>query len=101
MRMMLFVHIPTEDFNDAVRDGSAGSKMHRILEETRPEAVYFTEHEGERGAVMVVNLEDPSGIPALAEPWYLLFNARVEFKVAMTPEDLGKSGLDEMGGKWS
>jgi hypothetical protein len=86
-----------EEFNAAVRDGSAGARLNRILEETRPEAIYFTEHAGRRGAVAVVDVPDPTHIPALSEPWFLLFNAKVEFQVAMTPEDLGKSGLDEMG----
>jgi hypothetical protein len=98
--MMLFVHFPVEEFNAAVRDGSAGSKLHHILEETQPEAVYFTEHAGERGAVVVADVASPARIPALAEPWFLQFKAKVEFKVAMTPADLSEAGLDEMGRKW-
>ena len=101
MRMIMQVKIPTEDFNAAVRDGSIGQKIERILQETKPEAVYFTEYEGQRGAVMVVDLKDPSQVPALAEPWFLLFNADVEFHVAMTPEDLGRAGLDALGKKWA
>ena len=40
MRMLLDVKIPHETFNAAVRDGSAGEKLKRILEATKPEAVY-------------------------------------------------------------
>jgi hypothetical protein len=29
------------------------------------------------------------------EPWYLAFNADVEFRIAMTPEDLKKAGLGD------
>jgi len=29
------------------------------------------------------------------------FNADCEFKIAMSPEDLGNAGLDELGKKWS
>jgi hypothetical protein len=50
---------------------------------------------------MVVDMEDPSRIPALAEPWFLTFNANVEFRVVMTPEDLRKAGLDDLGKKWA
>jgi hypothetical protein len=32
--------------------------------------------------------------------WFLTFNANVEFKVVMTPDDLKKAGLDEIGKKW-
>ena len=101
MRMLLDVKIPHETFNAAVRDGSAGQKLNRILEATKPEAVYFTEVEGHRGAIMIVNLEDPSKVPMLAEPWFLTFNADVEFRVAMTPEDLARAGLDALGKKWA
>jgi hypothetical protein len=99
--MLLQVRIPHKEFNDAVRDGTAGQKLSRILEETRPEAVYFTEYDGQRGAIMIVNLEDPSKVPAFAEPWFLTFNADVEFHAVMTPDDLKRAGLDALGKKWS
>jgi hypothetical protein len=40
-------------------------------------------------------------VPAISEPWFLLFDARAEFHLAMTPEDLEKSGLDTLGRKWA
>jgi len=101
MRMLLHAKIPHEKFNAAVRDGSAGKKIKRILEETRPEAVYFTEYEGRRGAIMIVDVADPSKIPSFAEPWFLLFNADVELHAVMTPEEIGRAGLDELGKKWA
>ncbi len=101
MRTILNITFPHEPFNAAVRDGSAGKKLKRILDETKPEAIYFTGQHGKRGAIMVVDLADPSKIPALAEPWFLTFNADVEFQIAMTPGDLEKAGLDQIGGKWA
>jgi hypothetical protein len=100
MRMIIHVKIPPEEFNAAVRDGSVEKKIERILKETKPEAVYFTEYEGQRGAVMIADVKNASQIPVLAEPWFLLFNADVEFHIAMTPEDLGRAGLDALGKKW-
>ncbi len=100
MRMLLNVRIPHEPFNAFVRDGTIGEVMDRILEETRPEAAYFTEQNGTRGAVIIVDLEDPSQIPAFAEPWFLMFNADCEFRVVMVPEDLKKAGLASLGSKW-
>jgi len=94
------VTIPNEPFNSAVRDGSAGEKLERILKETGPEAVYFTERNGHRGAILILDLADPSKIPAVAEPWFLTFDADVEFRIVMTPEDLGKAGLKQVGKKW-
>jgi hypothetical protein len=101
MRILMQVRLPHEPFNAAVRDGTVEQKMKRILEEAKPEVVYFTEYRGQRGAIMVVNLKDPSEVPALAEPWFLLFDADVEFHVAMAPDELGRAGLDALGKKWS
>ncbi len=101
MRMLLNVDFPPEKFNQAVKDGTVGQKVRRILEDIKPEAVYFTEQDGRRGAILIVDLADPSQIPALAEPWFLAFNAEVRFRVAMTPADLEKSGLEALGQKWS
>ena len=55
---------------------------------------------GKRGAILIVNMDDPSKIPSLAEPWFLKFNGDVEFHIVMSPEDLGKAGLEELGKKW-
>ncbi|HVA01890.1 MAG TPA: panthothenate synthetase [Terriglobia bacterium] len=101
MRMLLQVKFCTDTFNAAVRDGSLGQKMHRILEDTKPEAVYFTEIDGRRGAILIVNLEDPSKVPALAEPWFLQFNAECSFHIVMTPDVLAKAGLEALGKKWA
>lgn len=100
MRMLMITKNPIEPFNSSVRDGSAGKKLMKILEEIQPEAVYFTELDGKRAAVLVVDLDDPSQIPSLAEPFFLNFNASVEFHPVMAPEDLARAGLDELGEKW-
>ena len=50
---------------------------------------------------MIVNVDTPSQVPVLAEPWFLLFNAECEFHIVMTPDDLAKAGLDALGKKWS
>jgi hypothetical protein len=100
MRMLLHVRIPNEEFNAAVREGNAERKMKQILEETKAEAVYFTEYDGRRGAILIININDPSEVPKFAEPWFLTFNADVQFHIAMTPEELGRAGLEELGKKW-
>jgi hypothetical protein len=101
MKMLLMVKFPLEPFNTAVRDGSVGKKMKSILETMKPEAAYFMERDGCRGGIFVVNVENPSSVPVLAEPWFLTFNAQCEFRVIMTPEDLAKAGLEELGKKWA
>jgi hypothetical protein len=99
--MLVHVKLPLEKFNAAMKDGTAGKKMGRILEELKPDAVYFCEYEGGRSAVMIVNVESPSKVPFIAEPWFLAFDARVEFHVVMSPDDLAKAGLEDLGRKWA
>jgi hypothetical protein len=101
MRMLMNVRIPHEPFNTLVKEGTAGEIIGRILADLKPESIYFTEQGGTRGAVAVINVDDPSRIPSFSEPFYLNFNADCEFRIAMSPEDLGKAGLDELGKKWS
>jgi hypothetical protein len=99
--MLMNVQFPPEPFNAAVRNGTIGPKIRRILEDIQPEAAFFSEHNGRRGGTFVVNVNSPSDVPALAEPWFLTFNAEVEFRIAMTPEDLSRAGLDALGKKWA
>lgn len=100
MRMLMHVHLPLEPFNSAVRDGTAGSQIQEILEAIQPEAVYFSEQHGQRGGTLVVNVDSPSDVPRLAEPWFLAFEAEVEFRICMTPEDLGQADLEALGQRW-
>jgi hypothetical protein len=84
-----------------MKDGSVSAKMKRILEDSKPEAAYFAEFGGRRSGILIVQLEKASQIPALAEPWFLVFNADVEVHPTMTPEDLAKGGLEALGKKWA
>jgi hypothetical protein len=100
MRVMMIVSLPVEPFNTAVRDGSAGAKMQKILGAQKPEAAYFTDHGGKRSGFLIVELASASQIPALAEPWFLAFNAGIEIHPVMTPADLGAAGLEKLGKDW-
>lgn len=101
MRMLLTVTIPHEPFNTLVRAKKAGAIIERILKELKPEAVYFTEENGTRGAVLVIDVSDPSKVPSFAEPFFLNFNADCRFRIAMSVDELAKSGLDGLGEKWA
>lgn len=101
MRFVMIAKIPHKEFNAAVKDGTAGAKLNKILSATKPEAVYFTAINGVRTAISVVDLPDASKIPALAEPWFLTFAGDVELYPAMTPADLASAGLDALGKQWA
>ena len=92
MRMLLRVSIPTESGNAAVKAGTLGSTIEKILADLKPEAAYFfADDNGNRSGSIVFDMQDPSQIPAFAEPWFLAFNATVSFRPVMNPQDLGKA----------
>lgn len=101
MRMLLEITMPHEPFNTLVREGVAGKKISEILEVLKPETAYFMERDGRRSAMIVADIRDPSMIPALAEPWFLTFDADVRCRIAMTVDDLKNAGLDSLGKKWA
>ena len=70
------------------------------MADIKPEATYFCEHNGKRGSFIVVDVSDPSQLPSVAEPLLLSFNASLKAHVVMAPEDVAKSGLEEVGKKY-
>ena len=94
MRVLLKVNIPVEAGNKAAREGTLGKTIQQILQAMKPEAAYFVAENGQRCGFLVVNLDNASKIPALAEPWFLAFNAAIELYPLMTPEDLQKASPD-------
>ncbi len=90
MRFLIKISWPVEAGNAAARDGFKA--VPSILEELKPEAAYFYEENGKRTTLLVVDLQDASQIPAIAEPWFIGFNAAVEFHPAMVAKDLEKAG---------
>ena len=74
--------------------------MARFWMNLKPEAVYFSERKGKRGGVMIMDVASPSDVPRIAEPFFLTYNAEVRFHVCMTPDDLAKAGLEDLGDKW-
>jgi hypothetical protein len=93
MRMLLRVSIPVEAGNAAAKAGTLGSTVEKILADLKPEAAYFfADDSGQRSGSIIFDMKDSSEIPAVAEPWFLAFNANVSFRPIMNPQDLGKAG---------
>ncbi|WKE64792.1 panthothenate synthetase [Gallaecimonas kandeliae] len=100
MKMLVQVQMPVEPFNQLVRDGSAGSTLAAMLESIRPESAYFFAPEGCRGCILVVDIQDPAQIPSIAEPFFLKLGAQCFFHPVMSPDDLARAGLEDLGRKW-
>ena len=87
---MFRISIPAEAGNADARNGFAA--MRRIIEAQKPEAAYFVAEGGKRTAVLIVNMDDLSELPPLAEPWFVALNASIECTPVMVVEDLMKAG---------
>ena len=94
MRFLVKVSIPVEAGNKAVCEGTLGKTIQDILGKLKPEAVYFIEMNGQRTGILIVSIDQTSKIPSIAEPWFLAFNAGVEFHPVMLPADLEKASSD-------
>ena len=93
MRMLLRVSIPVEAGNAAAKDGTLGPTIEGILADLKPEAAcFFADDSGQRAGSIVFDRTDTSQIPAVAEPWFLAFNATVSLRPVMNPQDLAKAG---------
>jgi hypothetical protein len=90
MRFMLKFRFPTDQGNALAKEGRLGQTVQSIVEELNPEAAYFTDMDGARGGYLVINMDDASQIPAVAEPLFIGLGATIELHAVMTPEDLAK-----------
>jgi hypothetical protein len=100
MKMLLTVEFPHEPFNTLVRAGKVGEIIGRVLDSIKPETAYFTEQDGMRGGIFLIEMQDASEIPRFAEPFFLNFQANCKFRIAMSPQDLQKAGLEALGKTW-
>ena len=92
MRFLLKVNIPVESGNAAAKTRKLDSTIQSILADLKPEAVYFTDSNGQRAGFIFLEIQDASQIPAIAEPCFLAFNASIEIHPVMVPDDLAKAG---------
>lgn len=89
MRFVVRVLIPTEAGNRMIKDPNFIQKIEGFIKNTKAEAAYFTEINGDRTATFIVDIASVDMIPAIAEPFFFT-GAKVEFHPVMLLEDLKK-----------
>ena len=92
MRMLLKASIPTEAGNAGIRNGSMMEKMGSILEDAKPEAVYFFIENGRRTCLIIFDMNEQTQLPAVVEPWFLSMGADITVVPVMNGEDFEKVG---------
>lgn len=92
MRFLVKAKWDVDAGNELARKGELGSLVATIIDEQKPEAAYFIADGGCRTALLVMDMENASQIPAIAEPWFLAVNASIEFTPLMLLEDLQEAG---------
>ena len=90
MRFLMKVSFPVEAGNAAAKKDNL-KVIGTILEQQKPEAAYFIAEGGRRTAILIIDMQNASDLPRIAEPWFLALNASIEVTPAMIPEDLEKA----------
>ncbi len=103
MRFIVKVTLPVEQGNAALLDGSMMGKLQAILDDVKPEAVYFSIEDGQRTLYVITDIRDVAQIPSAAEPWWLTFKADVSVSPAFTLGDMDAIGpaLEDVVKKWA
>jgi hypothetical protein len=96
MRMMMKAQMDTAAASRAIENGRLPQVIQSMREKLKPEAAYLGPDDGHRTAFIVFDMADPSQLPAISEPLFKEFNARLDFFPVMNREDLER-GLSELG----
>lgn len=102
MRMMLRFSFPSETGNEALRSGKMQKMFQDLLGDLKPEAVYLYPDAGQRGGIIVFNMEKEADIALSCEPLWFALGADVELTPVMTPDDLMSAlgNIDEIRRKY-
>ena len=95
MRMLMTVEMDTEATNRGIRDNTMAKTMESALEHMKPEAAYFTTHDGHRTAYLVVDIGEPAQMVQISEPFFSGMNAKIDWTPVMNRQDL-QEGLSRI-----
>ena len=91
MRVLVRAMIPTVAGNKMVKDPNFLKNLEEYLQKFNCEAAYFTEVNGSRTMVLILDLPSTEMIPAIVEPLFQGFDANVEIHPTMNLDDLKKA----------
>jgi hypothetical protein len=94
--MLLKVTIDTEKGNQAFRDGTLTKVVRWAREELKPQAAFFSPTDGKRAAYFLFDMQDPSSIPSIVEPFFEVLGAQIELTPAMDFDDV-QAGVERAG----
>ena len=92
MRFLVQARIPVEHGNAAIKDGSLLSNIQKYLDQTKPEAVYFSSADGQRTIFFVLNIEAEHNLPEIYEPLWLDLHADLQVYPVLNAADFAKAG---------
>jgi len=90
MRFLVRITLNAEGGNKMIKDPKGIKKLEAYYKKIKAEAAYFYEDNGERTMAFIIDMKSVDMIPAIAEPMFQEFNAKVEFHPVMILEDLKK-----------
>ncbi len=94
MRMMMKVSVPVEAGNRGVKEGILPKTVTNFVEKVKPEACYFTTENGKRTMLLFFDLQDPTMMPTIAEPFFTNLNAAIDIVPVMNLQDM-KTGVEK------
>ncbi|WP_326798256.1 hypothetical protein OG946_25050 [Streptomyces sp. NBC_01808] len=96
MRVLLTAQMDTEKANQAITDNTLPKTMSSLLEQVKPESVFFGAKDGVRTVFIVFDLKEPSDMPSVAEPLFQELGAKVTVMPVMNFDEV-RAGLQKYG----
>ena len=96
MRCMVKFWIPGSEGNALVQTGKIGKVFKSLMDDYKPETVYFFPDEGVRSGFMILNVREQSEFIKIAESFWFGLRAEITVTPVMNGEDLekGLTGID-------
>jgi hypothetical protein len=94
MRLMLKFTIPVDKGNQTAKDGTLGAAIDALIEQTNPEAAYFSLDGGERAGMIFFEVDDQARLTELNEPLFAAVDAAIHISPVLNLDDL-RRGLSK------